>query len=133
MFQNQMFQSPMFQSPMFLNYEDVASFGKANLEAAMASTKALTRGLESYGQACADYARVACERGVAAAQAMAQAKSPEEAVQLQSDYARTFVDETVAQGKKLTDMCLEVANDTTAPLQARVDAAMERAGVAKAA
>lgn len=118
---------------MFKSYEDLAGFNQANLDAAITSTAALTRALEGYNQACSTFARSACERGMAAAKAMAQAKSPDEAVQLQGDYARTVVDQTVAQGKKLTDMSLKLANQATAPIQARMDAAMAGMGLAKAA
>jgi phasin family protein len=128
-----MFQTQMFQTPAMQSLEDMASFNQANLEAAMTSTSALTRGLEGYNRACFDFARSAYERGVAAVQAMAQAKSPEQAVELQSDYARKLVDDTVAQGKMLSDLCIDVANQATAPVQARVDAAMATLGLPKAA
>jgi phasin family protein len=118
---------------MFKSYEDLASFNQANLDAAMTSTAALTRGLESYNQACLTFVRSACERGMATVKAMVQAKSPDEAVQLQSDFARTLVGDSVAQGKKLTDMSLDVANQATAPIQVRMDAAMAGMGLAKAA
>lgn len=123
----------MFQTPLFKNYEDVATFNQANLDAAMASTAALTRGVEACNRICFDYLRGAYQRGVATVQAMAKVKSPEEAVQLQGSYAKAMVDDTVAQGKKLTDFCLDVANDAVAPIQARVDVAMATLRLPKAA
>ena len=123
----------MFQTPLFQNYEDIATFNQANLDAVMASTAVLTRGIEACNRICFDYARGVYQRSVTVAQAMARAKSPEEAVELQGAYATAFVDNTVAQGKKLTDFCLGVANDAAAPIQARMDVTMATLKLPKAA
>ncbi len=66
------------------------------------------------------------EASVAAAKAVLGCTSLRQMVDLQTDLARTNFDKFVADGSKLSEISLKVANETLEPIQARVNVAVEK-------
>ena len=61
------------------------------------------------------------------------AKDLQEMVDLQNDFAKQRLEETLAETAKLTELSTQVANEAIEPLQRRVDATVETVFKAQAA
>lgn len=107
-------------------YGDFAALSKENVEAAISSGTIMAKGFETLGKEVVSFARQSVEGNVAATTAILGAKSLNEVVDLQNDYARKSFDQFVAESTKLTELSVKVANDALAPIKARVDVAVEQ-------
>ena len=112
---------PNFASlPNLPGFEQYAAAAKANIEAYVACGTALSQGLEQMSKAWFGFANTVMEQSVAAAKAVTTAKSLSEVLDVQSDYARNMYDAALAEGNKVSELSLKVANDAAAPLSVRV-------------
>ena len=66
------------------------------------------------------------QSSVGAAKAMMGCKTLREVIDLNADFARSNFDALVAEGAKLSEMSMQVANEAIAPIQARVNVAVEK-------
>ena len=111
---------------MFKGFDDVAAFGKDNIDAVVTAGNIATKGWQDLGAAWFAFAKGTMEKNVATAQAMMTVKSPRELVDLQSDFAKSTFDSMVAEGTKFSEMGVKVTNDAMAPISARVNATVEK-------
>ena len=111
---------------MFKGFDDVAAFGKDNMEAVVTAGNIATKGWQDLGAAWFAFAKGAVDTNVAVMQAMMSVKSPQELVNIQSSYAKSTFDSFVAEGSKLSEMGVKVTNDAMAPINARVNATVEK-------
>ena len=58
--------------------------------------------------------------------AMRPGQSSREIVDLQSEYAKTSFDNIVSEGTKISEMTVKVANEALEPINARMNAAVEK-------
>lgn len=100
--------------------------GKQNLEAMVASAAAAQKGAEALSQQGMTYAKKSWEDGVAAAQTMAQARSVQEMIELQTTFAKSAMETYLSEVTKMTDTLTASVKDTFQPLNARVTASVER-------
>ena len=84
------------------------------------------KGAENIGKAYFNLAQVSAEAGVEVAQAMFAAKTLKDVVDVQSGYAKASMDTIVAEGKKINDMTIKVANEAFEPIQVQVNQAIEK-------
>jgi phasin family protein len=108
--------------------EDLVSFGQGNLEAFTKAGQIWAAGVQDLGKQVAATAQAQMDQTVATFKALAGVKSFKEAVDLQSSLARSSVEKAVAETGKLTDASLKLAEQTMAPLTARVTLAVEKFG-----
>ena len=111
---------------MFKGFDDVAAFGKDNIDAVVTAGNIATKGWQDLGAAWFAFAKGAVDTNVAVMQAMMTVKSPQELVNIQSSYAKSTFDSFVAEGSKLSEMGVKVTNDAMAPINARVNATVEK-------
>ena len=97
------------------------------LTALHTSMTAATKGAESVGSQAMNYAKRSAEDGVAAAKALATAKSMQEVVELQTAYARTALETYLAEMNRMSETVATSVKDSLAPLNERVTAVMEKA------
>jgi phasin family protein len=100
--------------------------GKKNLEAWVESTSAAQRGVEALSQQSMGYAKKSWEDGVNAAQTLAQARSVQELVELQTSFAKTAIETYLSEVTKMTDTFTASMKDSFRPLNERVTASVER-------
>jgi phasin family protein len=112
--------------------EEFTEFSKGNVEAFVESSKVAAKGVETMSQEAADYARKAIENSTAAFKTFASAKSPTEFFKLQSDYAKSYFDNAVAESSKVTEAWLKLAGDVAQPLSNRYAVAVEKIKIANA-
>ena len=100
--------------------------GKQNLEAMVASATAAQKGAEVLGQQALSYGKTSWENGVAAAQTIAQARSVQELVELQTSYAKSAMEVYLSEVTKMTETLTASVKDSFQPINARVTASVER-------
>src|SRR3546814_5731394 len=71
-------------------------------------------------------AQSAVEANIAATKALLGAKSVRELVDLQTEFSRSRFESLLAESAKLTELGLSLAGNTAAPIQARLNATVEK-------
>ncbi len=106
-------------------YDQVATFGKENVEAAVEAGTVATKGVEEINAEIVDYAKTAMADQMAVFGKLMAAKSPQEVIEMQTEFAKTSFDAMVARTTKIGEMSTKLANDAFAPVTARTNVAME--------
>jgi phasin family protein len=104
--------------------EAVTEQSRKNLEAVVASASAAAKGAEALGGEAAAWSRSFLETHAAAAKAVAAAKTPLEAFEVQTAFARGAFESYVAEMSKVGEMLAAACKDAAAPLNARASEAM---------
>lgn len=104
---------------------------KQNLEAVIASVTAATKGAEALGAQAIAYSKTGFETQVAAAKSLAAAKSVQEVVELQTTYAKSFLEGYLAEVGKMSETVSASMKDAVKPLNERVTAVVERLQAAR--
>jgi phasin family protein len=112
--------------------EELTELSKGNVEAFVASTKVVAKGLETVGQEVAEYSRKSFEDASAALKSFTEVKSATDFFRLQSDFARSQFDGLVAESSKLSETMIKLAGDVAEPLASRYSVAAERVKAAVA-
>lgn len=106
--------------------ENIADLAKANVEALVESGRIAASGVKSIGQDVLASSRDGIEQASDAVKTLAEAKSPTEFFQLQSELARASFDRIVAESSKLTERFVKLAGEAVQPLQNRASINAER-------
>jgi phasin family protein len=112
--------------------EEMTELSKGNVEAFVASTKVVAKGLETVGQEVAEYSRKSFEDASAALKSFTEVKSATDFFRLQSDFARSQFDGLVAESSRLSETMIKLAGDVAEPLASRYSVAAERVKAAVA-
>jgi phasin family protein len=103
------------------SFGDLASAGRENFDAFLKASTIVTAGYGAIGQAWLEYSRQALEQNAESAKEMLAAKSAQDIVELQSDWAKGAFEGYVAETTKLSEMAVKTVNEAVAPIQSRVD------------
>lgn len=106
--------------------EDMAEFGKGNVEALLESSRIAAQGMEAIGHETAAFVRERFDSTATTVQSFAAVKSPTELLQLQADYWRGAFDAMVKEAARSTEATLKLAGDVAKPLQNRWAIAAEK-------
>ena len=121
---NQAFKDQVEKSLADLN--ELNAHSKKNLEAVVASVTAATKGAESLGAQYMAYSKAAVEGQVAAAKALSGAKSVQEAVELQTSWAKSAMELYMAEVGKMGETVSATIKDSFKPINERVTATVEK-------
>lgn len=110
---------------LFTGYEQLADLGRDNFAAVLQANAALSEGLEAIGKEMFVYARSSFERYAEAATALLSAKTLEDVVHLQTEYATSSLERLIERSTRLSEMGIKVANEALAPLGGRVEATIQ--------
>ena len=105
---------------------ELADLARANVEAMVEAGRVASEGARSLGQDMVASSRDGVEKTADAIRSLAEAKSPTEYLQLQSDFARQSFDRAVAESSKLTESLVKLAGEAFQPLSNRATANAER-------
>jgi len=105
---------------------DMAAFSKENADAFVVASTLYAKGFENVGKAWYALTQETVEASAAVAKALLGAKTLKEAVDLQTDFAKTTFDKYVAESTKLSEMTIKSANEALQPINARVNVAVEK-------
>ena len=106
--------------------ENMTDLAKANVEAMVEAGRIAASGVKSLGQDVLASSRDGIEQASDAVKTLAEAKSPTEFFQIQSDMARASFDRFVAESSKLTERMVKLAGEAAQPLQNRASVNAER-------
>lgn len=106
--------------------EEFADVAKANVEAFVAAGRIAATGAKSLGQDIVARGREGVEQASEAVKTLAEAKSPTEFFQLQSEIARTSFDRMVSEGSRLTESLVKLTGEAIQPLSNRASQNIER-------
>jgi phasin family protein len=105
---------------------ELADLARANVEAVVEAGRVASEGARTIGQDVVAKQRDSFEQAADAIRSLAEAKSPTEYLQLQSDFARASFDRAVAESSKLTESLVKLAGEAFQPLSNRASANAER-------
>jgi phasin family protein len=108
------------------NFDELAEFNKGNFEAFVAAGTAAARGFETLSQQVIAYNQKAVETSVATAKALLGCKTIQDVVEVHSDLTRKGIDEWLAEGTRLSELTVQVANQTAEPINSRLSEAVDR-------
>ena len=111
--------------------EELVSFSQGNMEAMMKSGQIWATGVQSLSKHMAAAVQASLDETMAAFKALTSVKSLKDALELQSAFARSALEKSVAESGKLTDASFKLTEQTMAPITARVTVAVDK--LAKAA
>lgn len=92
---------------------------KENLEAVLQSVTVASKGFASLNTESLAFAKQSVDDSVKAAKAILSAKTPQDFITLQSEYARAAFDQLVNQATKFNDLTQSMAKDSVAPFNGR--------------
>jgi phasin family protein len=106
--------------------EELADLARANVEAVVEASRVAAEGARAIGQEAVSSGREGFEQAADAIRSLAEAKSPTEYMQLQSEFARASFDRAVAEGSRLTESLVKLAGEAFQPISNRATANAER-------
>ena len=109
-------------------FDAMSAFQKSNLEAFAAAGMIAAKGVEALSGELLAVNRKAVEDSVANAKRLFDCKTFNELVEVQTVLARANFERMIAQGTRITDLAVKVANEIAAPLQERVGEAAGKLG-----
>ena len=106
--------------------EEMADMYRANIDAFVESSRIAATGAQSIGQSLIAKSRDSVEETANTVRSFAEAKSPTELLQLQSEYARSTFDRLVEDSSNMTESLVKLAGEAFQPLSNRASANVER-------
>ena len=107
------------------NYDQAAAFSKENVDAVVEAGNIAAKGMEAINTQIMNFTKAAIADNMAAFSKLMGVKSPQEAVEMQTELAKTSFDTLVAKSSKIGEMGTKLANEAIAPVSARANVAME--------
>jgi phasin family protein len=99
------------------NFEEFQKYGKEQLEAATTVAASLAKGLQTIAAETTDYSKKSLENSSAFVERLLGAKSLDNAIQIQSEYAKTAYEGFVAQATKLGELYTNLAKEAFKPVE----------------
>lgn len=105
---------------MINNFEDAQKIGKEHLDAMTAVATSIAKALQTVAAETAEYSRTALERNASYIEKLIGAKKIDDAVQIQSDYAKSTYEGFVSQTAKIGEVCTKLARDAYKPIETAI-------------
>jgi len=103
---------------MLKGFEEFQKSGKDNFDAAVRSFGEMNKGFQAIAAEMTDYSKKAFEDSTRVFEQLAGAKSVEQAVEIQSQYAKKAYDSYMAEMSKIGEMYAGLAKDAYKPVEA---------------
>jgi hypothetical protein len=91
--------------------------GKEQLDAAVASTSTLSSSFQAIANAYSDYTKKSFEDTKSFVEKLASVRSPDKAIEIQIDYAKTVCETFVAESKKIGGLYSDLARQAYKPFE----------------
>jgi len=102
---------------MIRNFDEVQGFGKENVDVALKSFGAASKGVQAIATEMADYSKKAFEDGAAAFEKMLGVKSVEKAMELQQSYFKDAYEGFVSKATKVSELYADLAKEAYKPYE----------------
>lgn len=103
---------------MLKGFEEFQKVGKDGFDASVRSFGEMNKGFQAIAAEMTDYSKKAFEDSSRAFEALVGAKSFEQAVEIQSQYAKKAYDTYMAEMSKIGEMYVGMAKDAYKPVEA---------------
>ena len=111
---------------IFKAAEDAAEFGRGNVEAFTKAAQTWASGSQDLARQYMALAQGLTDHAMEGAKALSGVKSVNEAAELQAKFAKAALEKMVAEGTKLQEASVKLAESAFAPMNARMTVAMEK-------
>ncbi len=101
---------------MTSNFDEIQKFGKEQLEAASSVAASLAKGFQTIAAETTDYSKKSIESNSAYVEKLLGAKSLDNAIQIQSEYAKVAYEGFVAQTTKIGELYASLAKEAFKPV-----------------
>jgi hypothetical protein len=102
---------------MVANFDSVQKLGKEQFEAASAVAAAVTKGWQSIAAETTDYSKKSFEKTRALAEKLVGVKKMDEALQIQSDFAKSAYEDFMAGATKIGELYTSMAKEAMKPVE----------------
>jgi hypothetical protein len=102
---------------MFTNFEELQKLSKEQMEAATAAAASVTKGIQTIATETTEYSKRSLESGSAYLEKLLGARKIEDAVQIQSDFAKTSYEGFVAQATRMGELYANLAREAFRPVE----------------
>ena len=102
---------------MVKNFEDLQQVSKDNVEVAMKSMGALSKGAQAIAVEVADYTKKSFEDGTAALEKLFGVKTFDKAIEVQTEFAKTSYEGFVAKASKIGELYADLAKESYKPFE----------------
>jgi hypothetical protein len=102
---------------MIKNFEDFQKLGQQNVDTAMKMFGEWSKGWQAIAAEMTDYTKRSFEEGTATVEKLLSAKSFEQAVEIQTGYAKRAYDDYMHQVSKLGGLYAELAKEAYKPVE----------------
>jgi hypothetical protein len=102
---------------MVATFDNVQKLGKEQFEAVSAAAAAVTKGWQSIAAETTDYSKKSFEKSRVLAEKLIAVKKLDEALQLQSDYAKGAYEDFLAEATKLGELYTSMAKEVFKPIE----------------
>ena len=106
--------------------EELVAYSQGNVEAMVKSGQVWAAGVQDISKQIAANAQASFDETVSTFKALTSVRSLKDALDLQTTFARSTMEKTLAESGKLTDASLKLTEQTLAPLTARLSLAVEK-------
>jgi hypothetical protein len=107
---------------------DFQKMGKDNFDATVRSYAELNKALQAIADRMSDYSKRAFQVATRAFEELRGAKSVEQAIEIQSQYAKKAYDTWLAEASKIGEMYAGVARDAYKPVEQAIAQKLPQAG-----
>lgn len=105
---------------MTANFDEFQKYGKEQLEAASTVAASLAKGLQTIAAETTDYSKKSLENSSAFVEKLLGAKSLDNAIQIQSEYAKSAYEGFVAQATKIGELYTNLAKEAFKPMESAI-------------
>jgi hypothetical protein len=102
---------------MVATFESFQQLGKDQFEAASAAAAAFTKGLQGIATETTDYSKKSFEKSRVLAEKLIGVKKIDEAVALQTEFAKSSYEDFIAQTTRIGELYTELAKEVFKPVE----------------
>ncbi|MEC9367961.1 MAG: phasin family protein [Pseudomonadota bacterium] len=101
-------------------FEEFQKLGKDNFEVAVKSMGEVNKGFQAIATEVTDYSKKAFEDGTAIMEKLFGAKTLEQAIEIQTNFAKKAYEDYVAQASKIGEMYADLAKEVYKPVETAI-------------
>jgi phasin protein len=113
-------RAALMETTMFDKFEDLQKIGKENVDTALKSFGAVSKGVQAIAVEVADFNKKSFEEGTAALEKLLGAKTLDKAIEVQTDYFKTAYEGFVAKASKIGELYADLAKETYKPIEGAI-------------
>ena len=102
---------------MLKSFDDMQKYGKEHMDSTMKAWGQMSKGVQAIAVETADYSKRSFEEGTATVEKLLAAKSFEQAVEIQTGYAKRAYDDYMHQVSKIGGLYADLAKEAYKPVE----------------